>query len=392
MPTIANQPITRGEIRIFEQGDWLADISTNSDVRLANGTRVKIVAETLTLSGAIVRGGITESVGRYQVRGRPEWDTLVKPRAYNSAGNVLRQTVLADIAREALGSSWQSLVVLPDAQNLGRNYERQGTYGDVEEPAAAALERLGLSWYVRNDGVTVFGVRPSGNVTTDSRILVNYRNDAIGYRVVDCEDPGAFMPGLAFEGETIGEVTFALSADDIKMHLWSRATANASANWLRALFRRVFPRAELQCVSEYVVAGPSGDWNHDLRSIGSRHLPNINSASLWPGAAGHRATLPVGMRVGVSFLDSNPAKPILVCTEPPLTRALTRNPNTSEFYANETIAIDAQNEVRMGSALNNVLVNSGTMATWITKVTAVAFAVDNTIVAPSGHVSTKVKA
>ena len=73
MHTLENQPITRGEVRLFEQGDWFADVATNSGELIPDGTRVSLVAETLTLSGAIVRGGITDAVGRYQVAGRPEW-------------------------------------------------------------------------------------------------------------------------------------------------------------------------------------------------------------------------------------------------------------------------------------------------------------------------------
>src|SRR6185503_959921 len=100
-------------------------------------------------------------------------------------------------------TNWTALVEMPPAANLDAHYERHGSYADIVEPASQAIHRLKLNWYVRNDGITVFGVRPTGTVTTDARILVNYRNDAIGYRVVNCEDPGALSPGLTFEGDVI---------------------------------------------------------------------------------------------------------------------------------------------------------------------------------------------
>jgi hypothetical protein len=318
MPTINDQPITRGEIRLFEEGDWFADVATNSGERIPSGTRVTIVAETLTLSGAVVRGGITDEVGRYQVAGRPEWEQVLPARpsaAYRSASNVLRQTVLADLARDALGANWSSLVVMPPAANLGSHYERPGTSGSVVVRGRDALNLLGVPWHVRGDGITVFAARPSGDVATEERILVEYRNDAIGYRVVNCEDPGAFLPGLTFEGETIGEVVFSLSADDIKMHVWTRAASSAFAEAIRAVWRRLFPRAELQGVFSYVTVGGSSSGKHDLRSAKSRHLPDVKLCDSW-GAAGVSADLAPGTRVLLAFADGDPSSPVVVAVEP----------------------------------------------------------------------------
>ena len=318
MPTIADQPITRGEIRLSEQGDWFADIATNSGERLPDGTRVEIVAETLTLSGAIVRGGITDAVGRYQVAGRPEWGLPLPARptaAYRSAGSVLRSTVLTDIARDVLGSGWASLVVLPAEAKIGTHYLRSGASGDVVILGRDALALLDVPWYVRNDGITVFAVRPAGPVTTAERILVEYRNDAIGYRVVNCEDPGAFMPGLTFEGEIIGDVTFSLMPEDIKVHVWSRAASSSFGDALRAVWRRLFPRVELQGLFTYMSVGASQNGKHDLRSTRSRHLPDVELADSW-SAAGLSAELAAGTQVVLSFADGDPSSPILVATEP----------------------------------------------------------------------------
>jgi hypothetical protein len=178
-----------------------------------------------------------------------------------------------------------------------------------------ALNLLGVPWHVRGDGITVFAARPSGDVATEERILVEYRNDAIGYRVVNCEDPGAFLPGLTFEGETIGEVVFSLSADDIKMHVWTRAASSAFAEAIRAVWRRLFPRAELQGVFSYVTVGGSSSGKHDLRSAKSRHLPDVKLCDSW-GAAGVSADLAPGTRVLLAFADGDPSSPVVVAVEP----------------------------------------------------------------------------
>ncbi len=318
MPTIAGQAITSGSIRIPEQGDWFGDISTNTSERIPDGTRVDIVVENVTLSGAIVRGGITGDVGRYQVAGRPEWDKPIIARrtaAYYRATTVKTREVLTDICRETLGANWQSIVELPPIENLGNHFQRPGTFGTVEVLARDLLELLELPWYVRADGVTVFATRPSGTVSTEQQILVSKRNDAIGYRVVNCEDLAAFAPGLTFEGETIGDVTYAIRPDDVEIHVWTRTASNAFANLVRAVWRRMFPHVELQGLFSYTTIGPSIGGRHDLRSTRSRHLPDVRTCDTWT-IAGHTAELQPGTRVVVTFVDGDPTQPLIVGIDP----------------------------------------------------------------------------
>lgn len=350
MPTIANQPITRGSIREVEQGDWFGDIATQSGELIPNGTRVEIVAETKRWNGAIVRGGITDAVGRYQVAGRPEWGNPLPARAsaaYRSAANVLRKTVLSDLARDVLGSSWTSLIVMPPEAQFGQHYLRPGTFGDTTVTGRDALELLGLFWYVRDDGATVFAERPTGAVATEERILVEYRNDAIGYRVVNCEDPAAFAPGLTFEGETIGEVVHSFTGDDLKIHVWTRAASNAFAEAIRTVWRRLFPRAELQGLYTYVVVGPSQNGKHDLRSMRSRHLPDTKLVDNWT-VAGHSSELIPGTRVLLAFADADPSSPVLVAVEPGAV------PVSSSFEATTTLSADGAS-VELGDAFARVL-------------------------------------
>jgi hypothetical protein len=379
MPTIGGQVITYGDIRMQEQGDWFGDVRTNSGERIADGTRVDIVIENLTLSGAIVRGNITENVGRYQVAGRPEWGNTIRPRGYQSAASVLRKTVLSDIARETLGASWANIVQLPAAADLGAHYQRAGSFGDVEILARDALELLGVSWYVNNAGVTVFDTRPTGTVTTSETILVAYRNDAIGYRVVNCEDVAAFVPGLTFESETIGDVTYSITPKDVVMHVWTRAAATASFVWLRTLWRRAFPHVELQGFFSYTTVGPSQGGKYELRSVRSRHLPNIGSADAW-SIAGHTSDLVAGTRVLVTFADGDPSQPVIVAIDP------STLPTSSTHEAVASVDIDAT-LVNLGVASAFVVVNNLAFSSWIGTVSAAAG-----VLAPLGYTSTKVKA
>jgi hypothetical protein len=346
MPTIANQGITRGTITLYEQGDWFGDVSTVAGELIPNGTRVNVVVENVTLSGAVVRGGISGDVPRYQLAGRPEWSKSITPRPYQNA-SVLRSTVFADVAREALGSSWQPLVVAPLESKLGGHYERVGSNGNVVVLARDAIGSLGLPWYVRNDGITVFGTRPTGTVTTQERILVSERNDAIGLRYVNCDDVAAFAPGLTFENEVIGELSYLIEPEDVSLQIWTRAASNAPLDWLRMAWRRLFPRVELQGLFSYSTAGLTSNGKHSLRSTTSRHLPDIGAADAWT-VAGHTAELTPGTRVLVSFADGNPATPVIVAVDP------STLPTSSSLEAVASLDVDAAS-IGLGAAEAAVL-------------------------------------
>lgn len=377
MPTINGQGITRGTITLFERENWFGDVSTRAGELIPDGTRVEIVVENVTLSGAIVRGDISGDVPRYQLTGRPEWDKTVSPRAYDMT-TVLRSTVFADVAREVLGSSWQSLVVAPPEAKLGGHFERVGTNGNVTIRAKDALTALGLTWYVRNDGITVFGARPSGTVTTNDVIRVSNRNDAIGLRYVNCEDAAAFAPGLTFEGETIGELSYLISPDDVALQVWTRAASNAPLEWLRAGWRRLFPRIELQGLYSYTTFGLASNGKHTLRSSVSRHLPDIGSSDAWT-IPGHTFELTPGTKVLVAFADGNPATPVLVAVDP------STLPINSTHEATTLLELDAAS-IKVGGN-TPVVVNSADFIAWVAAVSA-----GIPVTAPAAYTAGKAKA
>lgn len=404
MPTLDGQTITSGTVRQFEQGDLLADIATNSGTRIPDGKRVLLVVENMTFSVAIIRGNISGDVGRYLVSGRPEWDKPIpsRPRnAHRSSASVLLQTVLSDILQDVFGASWQSLVVLPPAARLGEHYERPGTSGDVTITGRELLALLKLQWYVRNDGVTVFGTRESGTVKPTDTPLVSYRNDALGLRKIMTEDLAAFVPGLTFEGEIIGEVAYSITPEDITTYTWPRKTSNVFADAIKTILWRMFPKLFFGGVYEYTVDKLQSRGRHDLKSTGSRWLPDISTGAFWTGAAGHRASLPIGTRVGVAFMNSDPSRPIMVCIEPIASTEIGTQhlPIDSLFAATDSIlltattdaTIDAAN-VNLGAALQNIALASPSLVTWIGLVTTAAATINPAIVPPTGYTSTKVKA
>jgi hypothetical protein len=220
---------------------------------------------------------------------------------------------LSDLCRDALGASFASIVMLPEQKGLGRHYERFGpTARDV-------IAKLGIPWHVRNDGTTVFAARASGNVTTDQRVLVSHRNDVNGLRVINCDDIAAFAPGLSFEGEAIGEVTYSISAEDISIYTWPRASSSVFATTLRDVWRRVFPRHDLYGTFEYVAKGPKIGGGWDLVPHMRTDLPPVGMSTMAPFVwtiAGHSAELAPGTHVLVIFADGDPSRPKIVGIDP----------------------------------------------------------------------------
>lgn len=400
MPALDGQTITSGPVRRFERGDWIADVATNSGDRIPDGTRVSLVVENVTLSGAIIRGNISGDVGRYLVSGRPEWDKPLPSRPRNaerSAASVPLKTILDGILKDVFGSSWQSLVVLPPAARLGEHYERPGTKGDVSITGRDLLALLKLPWYVRDDGVTVFAERESGTVNPSDTPLIPYRNDALGLRAIMTEDLAAFVPGKTFEGEIIGEVVYSIQPEDITTYTWPRKTSNVFADAIKTTLWRMFPKLFFQGVHEYRTIGTASSGRHDLESIGSRWLPDITLGSFWTGAAGHRVSLPVGTRVGVSFMNSDPSRPVMVCIEPitPTETSWNHAPIDSQFVATNAIAMTATTDaivnaanVKLGAAEANVVVDNAAFSEWVTAVSGGAG-----VPVPAGsYTSSRVKA
>jgi hypothetical protein len=341
MPTIAGQGITRGTITQFEQGDTFGDVSTVAGELIPNGTRVDVVVQNVTISCAIVRGGISGDVPRYQLAGRPEWGKPLAPHADDLA-SVSLSVVFDDLTREVLGPSRKSLIVPPPIaqlkKSLGAHYQRAGTSGNVVVLARDVINSLGLPWHVRNDGITVFAARPTGVVTTTETIRVSERNDAIGLRYVHCDDVAAFAPGLTFEGETIGELSYLIEPEDVSLQIWTRAASNSFSDLVRVVWRRLFPRVELQGLFSYSTFGLTSNGKHTLRSTVSRHLPDIGEADAWT-IAGHTAELTPGTRVLVSFADGNPSTPVIVAVDP------STLPVSSSFDAGEVNLGDAYSRV-----------------------------------------------
>lgn len=383
MSTIDGQNITGGHIRFFEREDWFGELSTDSSERISNGKRIAIEAQGLTLSGAIVRGGISGDVGRYQVAGRPEWDTPLPSKGsygYSSANSVLLKTVLSGICKDALGANWETLVSLPASVPLNTHYERPGTKAGVVYTGRELLALLGLAWYVRNDGVTVFGERPSGNVALPDDVRVESRNDAIGFRVVNTESPAAFAPGLTFENEVIGELVYVFGGNDLKLHTWTRKGSDPLAALVKLTIRRAFPKLFFQGVHTYQTVGASTNGKHDLRSIGSRWLPDVQLAESWPGIAGVRYELSPGSKVLLAFADSEPAKPVVVAVEPSAVPVEITHDATAKWAANAT-------SVELGAATSAVVVDSVSLQNFFTNVN-----VATGVPVPVGYTSTKVKA
>jgi hypothetical protein len=176
---------------------------------------------------------------------------------------------------------------------------------------------------------------------------------------------------LTFEGETIGEVVYSINPDDIVCHVWTRAASNSFADALRVIWRRIFPRAELQGLFEYVTVGPSQGGKHELRSTKAHNMPDVGLADSW-GAAGLSSQLPAGTRVLVAFANQDPSKPVLLAMDPGVTPT--------------TTSLSATVDVKLGLGTFSAVANTPNFIAWIAALTAATG-----VPGPAAYTSTKVK-
>ena len=185
--------LSSADVSMPEQGIWTARIRLAEDVRLALGARHLLELGGLVLDGTVIEGASFAGVGDYLVAGGAGgWRRPVTARAYRADNGVQLEQVAQDLAT-AVGEH----VEVPEDRALGAAWTRGAG------PAAAALDQLAASWYVRADGVTVLGQRPAGTVSAELHVPSFDPARRTAVVVVADEDLGELVPGLSLVTDEI---------------------------------------------------------------------------------------------------------------------------------------------------------------------------------------------
>jgi hypothetical protein len=332
---LAGKSITHARVHLPAFGVWWAEVSLDEEAQLS-GSAALIMAD-LVLIGTIMSGGPgPKGRSRYRIAGGAgAWGKSVDPKSYANDAGVKASTVLTDAAT-ACGERLDG-ATLPETR-LGPAFVRE------LGPAARVLEQVvPANWYVGEDGITRVGARPVHDLSVTVDIAKTDR--ARGTIELATETIATVLPGIRIDGLVAVDVMHEISPGAVRTVIWAAGISPASRELiaLRRLLQQLDPYARYRGIFEYrvVVQTKTGgrEWL-DLQPIRvSIGMPDLQRISVRPGIAGARADVEVGTRVLVSFVDANPARPVVVGFEEADGDGW--RPARLEFDANDAVVLGA---------------------------------------------------
>jgi len=309
--TLDGYRITRGELLMTHRGAWRAAVELDTDAELSGA--VTLVIDGLSLTGQVRRGDALDGDGSYSVDPCPGWGQTVVARHYHSAAGVMLSMVLGDLAREV----GETLASGYTDRDLGSHYVRPAA------PAGQVLaELVGDGWYADDAGQTVIGSRTTGSVDGVVDWSLEDYDEANRMATVATEAAEAFRPGLSLpvagQNLVISTVQIDIEPRRSRLRLWldHAAQADRLSAALTRLVRYAAPRTYLG-IYEYRVVAQSGNVLDVAPVEASIGLPPMQQVSLRPGIPGASATVKVGSRVLVSFVNGQPSRPFVMAFEDP---------------------------------------------------------------------------
>lgn len=291
-------------LQIGASGVWWAEVSLDVEAVLTG--RVALVLADMTLSGTVMAGGVGP-VGRSRYRiagGAGQWGKTVPAKAYANDAGVKASTVLVDVAA-ACGESIDP-ATLP-TERLGAAYVRE------EGPAARVLEQVAAgAWYVNLDGVTKLGRRVAVSLKTAAPI--QSVNRARGVVRLAPESVLDLVPGVVVDGLEAVDVMHEVTAEGIRSTLWTKGIGTDSRQVvaLRRLLEQIDPDRRYRATYEYRVVTQDGERANLQPLRVSAGMPDLQRVPIRPGVSGARADVALGSRVLVTFVDADPARPVVV--------------------------------------------------------------------------------
>lgn len=312
--TLGEHPVTHARVHIPAWGVPWAEVGLLEEASLTGA--VKLTIADLEFVGTIMSGG-PGPVGRSRFRigcGAGSWGKPLPAKAYANDAGVKAKLVLSDAAREA-GEKLDAASV--PATSLGSAFARESAV------AARVLEQcFPAGWYVGTDGITRIGKRPSTPLT-QTGIDVLSVDRACGTIELAAEAIARIVPGVVVEGLEAVDVMHELEPGSLRSTIWTAGIAPTTRRLaaLRRIIEQLDPLRRFRGIYEYRVLQqvkmPDREWL-DLQPVRvSIGMPNLNRVPIRPGMAGLRADVEPGTRVLVTFVDANPARPMVVAFQEP---------------------------------------------------------------------------
>lgn len=296
------------------QGAWIASADFElAPVPVSPAGKVALTVGTTVMAGTVDpnRAGIFGVKGQARVvAGGGGWGKRLAARQYHNDAGVLNSAVITTTAIEA-GEA--AVVVVPTP--LGADYDR------AAGPASNVL--AGLDWYVTPQGVTTIGPRARTPAVPGSIDILSWdpENRIAELASDDLIVPGTILTDVRLGTTMIGDVHQTFSPDGgARAKAWCLDVGVATpstggsrtAGALRALIEQAAVRAPYLKPYHYRVVTVGIDGRLSLQAVNrSAGVPDSILIDVWYGVPGVTATITPGSEVVVSFLDGNPAKPVV---------------------------------------------------------------------------------
>lgn len=305
--TLEGHTVTHGRVWVPRFGLPWAEVSLDVEATLTGSVSLTVADTTWRM--AVVAGGANVGRSHYRlVGGAGGWGRDVAEKGYANDAGVKVSTVLGDAAAE-VGETFAA--TLPTTR-IGPAYARE------RGPAARVLEHVAPgAWYVREDGSTVLGLRAASSLAT--AYTVGAVDLARGTATLAAEQIAGIVPGLVVEGLTVADVLHEVTPGALRSHVWGESAAGETrrVEAIRAIVAQLFPDMRYRGVYEYRVVTQSGE-RLDVQPVRTGlGLPSLRRVPVRHGIPGAKASHLLGSRVLVSFVDADPARPVVVGFEEP---------------------------------------------------------------------------
>ncbi len=301
--TLNDKRATTARVQIPAWGCWYADVELDGEHTLSGPVTLKIA--DLTLVGTVLSGGPVKGRSQYRlVAGGGGWGRTLPKKPYVNDAGVKLATVLGDAAREA----GETLGTISNATRLGPYWTRQA--GQASNVLALVSER---AWYVDNAGVTQLGVRPSANLPSNVT-RIQPLDLARATVTLSSESIASILPGVTVDTITAVDVEHSISAQGgLRSKIWGARGGGSSRalDGLASLLDVLDPDRAFRGVTEYRVVTRTGK-RLNLQPVRvSTGMPDLARVRVRPGVAGLESEVPLGSTVLVTFVNSDPSRPVV---------------------------------------------------------------------------------
>jgi hypothetical protein len=328
LATLSGYTVTRASVQVPSWGVWWADVELAGEVTLTGSVTLTIA--DLDMVGTIKSGGAANGRSGYRIAGGAGgWGTSIGPWAYVNDAGVKKSSIASDAAT----ASGETVVTTGLSGKVGPHYVRETGV------ASYALDHVSpRAWYVAANGVTYFGTRTSTAVTTDApRVRVD---PGAGVIVLAPTSISALVPGAVVDSLTAVDVRYDVSPEDgLRVTLvGSRFGLSKRLESLRRIVRSLLPEYRWHGVYEYRIVIQVGERLEIQPVLTSLGLPVVSRVRVRPGMAGLSADHAVGSLVLVTFVNGDPARPVVTGFD---------DAESTRFLPDD-IVIEANNTVGLG--------------------------------------------